>query len=254
MFAGVAPSMRASTVFGGFGHDQLKTGAIGGIEASVRFGIGLDGVLNEAGDGLVFLEFGWRQDASSTNQFGDSDAIIPAGAITSAIPGRAAYAGRFRMPFWLLPFDLLYTAPIMLIASPNSFAKMAVIAGNGGLISWQSGIATPIGRFQFVLGREVGAYFYGHETPNDVLLLPAGDGTNSLVEYRSLQLDFPILEYRPFRTFSMDQSSSLLVQFTGGLDIPHSASVIYPKDSTIPEFKTTWFIGTRIVFDWRYYF
>lgn len=254
MFAGVAPSMRASTLFGGFAPSQLKTGALGGIEASVRVGIGLDGVLNEAGDGLVFLEFGWRQDASSTNQYSESDKIVPAGAITSAIPGRSAYALRIRMPFWLLPFDLLYTAPVMLIASPQSFAKMAVVAGNGGLIPWQSGIATGIGRFQFVLGREVGVYFFGHETPRDVLLVPVEGRIANLVEYRSLQLDFPVLEYRPFRTFSIDQSSSLVVQFTGGIDIPHSETVIYPEGAVKTDLKSIWFIGTRIVFDWRYYF
>ena len=38
---------------------------------------------------------------------------------------------------------------------------MAVTAANGGLIPWQLGRATRFGRFQFVLGREIGATFYG---------------------------------------------------------------------------------------------
>ena len=38
---------------------------------------------------------------------------------------------------------------------------MAVTAANGGLIPWQLGWATRFGRFQFVLGREIGATFYG---------------------------------------------------------------------------------------------
>ena len=42
---------------------------------------------------------------------------------------------------------------------------MAVIAGNGGLIPWHSGIATSFGRFQIVLGREMGVYFFAEQNP-----------------------------------------------------------------------------------------
>jgi hypothetical protein len=49
---------------------------------------------------------------------------------------------------------------------------MAVTAANGGLIPWQLGWATRFGRFQFVLGREVGVAFYGLQS-GDTLLAPS---------------------------------------------------------------------------------
>ena len=104
---------------------------------------------------------------------------------------------------------------------------MAVIAGNGGLIPWQSGMTTSIGRFQFVLGGKLAFPFMASSGKTDLIVVPNG-AKSSLLEYKSTQFDFPILEYRPFRTFSLNQSSSLMIQLTGGFDIPNRASVLLP--------------------------
>ena len=79
-----------------------------------------------------------------------------------------------------------------------------------------------------------------------------GDQT-VLVNYKSTQLDFPIVEYRPFRTFSLDQSSSLVLQLNFGVDIPHSATAVPPEGSETPELGPVWYVGLRTAFDWRYY-
>lgn len=251
MFFGISSSLNGGSVLGGFGKTQTEGGALGGIEANLRFGFGLDGVLNQAGDGLVFLQAGFRQDASSINKYSDGSGTgIPPGAVPAAIPGRSAYNVRLRVPFWLIPGDLLIAGPILALVSPKTVAAMAVTAGNGGLIPWQSGMATPIGRFQFVLGREVGVSFYG--TKENGLLIPGNNGT-VYISYASTKFDFPILEYMPFRTFSLDQSSSMIVQLTTGVDFPHGASVILPVGEPVPELKPVWNIGVRIIFDWRHY-
>ena len=57
-----------------------------------------------------------------------------------------------RVPFWLIPLDLLIAAPLLGTTSPETFTQMAAVAANGGLLPWQAGIATSFGRFQFVLG------------------------------------------------------------------------------------------------------
>ncbi|MFZ0455530.1 MAG: hypothetical protein WAM24_17425 [Ignavibacteriaceae bacterium] len=67
MFAGISGGVRTSVISGGFSPTQKSIGLIGGIEASFRFGAGLDGVLNESGDGLVFAELGWRLDGASSS-------------------------------------------------------------------------------------------------------------------------------------------------------------------------------------------
>jgi hypothetical protein len=133
---------------------------------------------------------------------------------------------------------------------------MAVVAGNGGLIPWQSGIATPLGRFQFVLGREVGMSFYGLFGSDDRLIIPPtvpGAGS-TLIDLQSIRFEFPLLEYRPFRTFSQDQSASLLVQLYMGFEVPTSVSVVGPVGAPEPDLDTIFNFGIRIAFDWRYYF
>jgi hypothetical protein len=252
LFIGVVPSLRTSAISGGFGVEQKNAGAVGGLDINVRIGLGIEGVLNESGDGLVFLDFGWRQDGPSTQSFGSTPLLIQGGQITSAIPGRDALNIRFRMPFYILPFDLIIASPILLFA-PDVFTSMAVIAGNGGLIPWQTGIATSFGRFQFILGREIGAALYGGGDNLDAILVPENAQT-ILLNYKSIQFDFPVLEYRPFRTFSLDQSSSLVVQLNFGVDLPYDEVVVLPAGAEAPDLKPVWSIGMRIAFDWRYYF
>jgi len=253
LFIGVATDLRTSGLNGGFGVNQTTAGAVGGLDLNVRLGLGIEGVINEAGDGLVFLQFGWRQDSPSTMNFGEVPPAISQGQISSAIPGRDAYNLGIRMPFYLVPFDLLITAPILLWAAPDAFQSMAVIAGNGGLIPWQAGIATSIGRFQFILGREVSVSLYGIGRDQDAIVIKDIE-ESSVLTYKSFQFDFPVVEYRPFRTFSLDQSSSLRVLFSFGVDIPYGAELVASTNNMLPDLKAVWNISLTAEFDWRYYF
>src|SRR4029077_13852633 len=131
------------------------------------------------------------------------------GKLTAAIPSRTGYSARIRMPFYLIPGDLVLAAPLYWL-SERTYQNMAVTAANGGLIPWQLGWATRFGRFQFVLGREFGVALYGLQR-NDTLLapgVPAGTGPR-VISFESTYFDFPILEYRPYRAFDITQSSEL---------------------------------------------
>jgi hypothetical protein len=77
--------------------------------------------------------------------------------------------------------------------------------------------------------------------------------TKVLVQYSSTKFDFPILEYRPFRTFSLNQSSMVLIQLTTGVDIPFSAAVLTPVGEPVPQLRSVYHVGLRILFDWRQY-
>jgi len=253
-FIGLSVGGGGTAVGGGFGTTQTTSGAIGSLDGAVRLGFGLDGVLDEAGDGLVFLDLGVRLDSASSMKITDDPTLAQGGSITAAIPSRSALTARLRMPFWLIPGDLVWASPLLAI-DPDTYAKMAVVAANGGLIPWQTGIATPLGRFQFVLGREVGIALYGLLDDDRLIIPPTVSGAGStLIGLRSISVNFPILEYRPFRTFSQDQSASLVVQLFAGFDVPISASVVSPAGAPEPDLKTIWQFGIRIVFDWRYYF
>ena len=240
-FVGVSAAVLGGALAGGFGSNQTGASADGGLEAAVRVGVGLEGVLDESGDGLLFAGVGLRQDG-------------PAGG-TATVPGRGALNVRLRAPFWLIPGDIVLAAPVLAFTSPRTLQKMAVQAGNGGLLPWQAGLATRIGRFQFVLGREVSLNFYKLNSHNTMLLptphVPPFDHT--LIALGSMEVDFPIVEYRPFRTFSRNQSSDVIVQVYGGFDTPTDSSVVSPAGAPMPHLHTVVVTGIRVGFDWRYY-
>jgi hypothetical protein len=212
-------------------------------------------VLNESRDGLIYVDFGGRLDGASTMEFDKNPTLYQFGSVYSAIPSRDAYYFRIHMPFFLIPGDLIFASPILLLISPGTLEQMAVDAANGGLIPWQAGIITPIGRFQFVLGREIGISLFGTDRHRDSFIMPdiANPGSQVLVSLTSTQIDFPILEYRLMRTFSSQQSASLLLQINAGMDMPNDVRVTYPVNAVTPQLRTIWFVGFRLAFDWRYY-
>jgi hypothetical protein len=254
-FVGIVPAMRGAILQGAFGEGQVKGGVTGGLEMAVRLGLGLDGVLNESGDGLVFFDLGARLEAPSSMRVNEDELASQFGTIFAAIPSRGGLIARVRIPFYLIPFDLLLAAPVLLPAAPDTYTQMATIAGNGGLIPWQTGIATSFGRFQFILGREVGATFFGY-LGTTRLILPVGEGASEggvLASLRSIQLDFPVLEYMPFHMFSSDQSSSMVIQLMASVDIPTRVVDVYPAGFAVPETNAVWQIGVRAAFRWRHY-
>jgi hypothetical protein len=242
-------------ISGGFEHSQNKDGgAVGGLEIAIRGGLGLEGALGESSDGLLFTSLGFRTDSPSTNRFGDSRLGSFNGNLSAAIPARSGLAFRMRMPYYVLPADLLLLSP-MYFFNPETYTRMAVSSANGGLLGLQQGIATPFGRFQFVLGRELGITFYGLDG-DDQLVAPAEEtgGTARIVNFKSIAYEMPILEFRPYRSFSTNQSSSIVFQLYGGADVPRSARVTFPENGEPVDLDTIWFLGLRMAFDWRYYF
>jgi hypothetical protein len=240
-FVGVSAAVLAQAMNGGLGTNQNGASGTGGLETSFRVGVGLEDVLDESGDGLMFAGVGYRQDGRAR------------GAAT--IPGRGALTLRGRAPFWLVPGDLVIAAPVLALFSRNTLQTMAVQAANGGLVPWQTGIATRIGRFQFVLGREVGINWYRLDTNNPMPVQTPGVAPlgRTLVAVRSIEADFPFLEYRPFRSFSRKQTSSILIQFYAGFDRPSHTSVVSPAGAPTPDLRTIGLVGIRVAFDWRYY-
>jgi hypothetical protein len=256
-FIGIAPAARVSILSGGFSPSQLTAGMVPGLEVAVHIGLGMDGVLNESSDGLVFLDLGWRLDGASTTKIVHDKTYKQFGSILSAIPSRDAFYGRLRMPFYVIPGDLIILGPLLLLIAPKALNNVIATAGSGGLLPWQTGMVTPIGRFQFILGREIGICFYGSAQGADSFLVPdetQGADALNLLSMHSTHIDFPILEYRPVRTFSRRQSASILMQINAGVDIPRKVHMIEPAYSEPMKLKSVWFIGVRLAFDWRYYY
>ncbi len=256
-FIGLSGAASAIFVFNGFEKNQNTAGAISGVDMNLRFGLGLEGVLNEASDGAVFVEVGYMLDGSSTMKLSTSPNIDEYGTIVSAIPSRNGLHFRIRMPFYIIPGDLLVVAPILYLISPKAASSMIATAGNGGLIPWQTGMLTSIGRFQFVLGREAGVYLYGSSRNPDNFIVPVtinGKEEKAVISFHSVKLEFPIVEYRPFHTFSSTQTADLKIQLFGGVDIPYNVDLVTPDNIPTPTVRSIPMVGLRIVFDWHYYF
>jgi len=256
-FIGIAPAGSSSAITGGFGLDQKTPGVVPGLELAVHLGLGMDGVLNQSGDGLVFLDLGLRLDGASSDKVMPDPTYKEFGSILSAIPSREAFYGRLRLPYYVIPGDLLVMGPVLALFSPKTLSKVLTTASQGGVIPWQTGMITSIGRFQFMLGREVGVYFFGSVQGADAFLLPderLGADQWSLISMHTTRLEFPFLEYRPLRSFARTQSASLLLQLYAGVDIPGKVTMKTTPEADPIHLKTTWSIGIRLGFDWRYYF
>ncbi len=249
-FVGLAAAIDLRGISGGFAEGQSSNGAIAGVDLGFRAGLGLEGALGDSGDGLAYLQVGFRSDSPSTNGFSNTG-LVQSGALTAAVPARTALSTRVRMPYYLVPGDLLLLSPLYL-ADPDAYTAMAVTASNGGLLGWQRGWATRFGRFQFVLGRELGVNFYGLFNQQQ-LIAPLDDPGSPLrlINFKSVSYDLPIVEYRPYRAFSSNQSSSVIFQLFTGADVPYSGS--YAATGASVNLDTIWFLGLRMLFDWRYY-
>jgi hypothetical protein len=84
-FIGLSTATRGGVLGGGFGSTQTGVSGTGSLDAAVRLGVGLEGVLNESSDGQAFVEFGIREDAATNGSV--------------RIPGRGALTARFRAPY-----------------------------------------------------------------------------------------------------------------------------------------------------------
>ena len=261
-FAGVSGAANLNYLDGGFFDYQKGYGVTAGLELGLRFGLGMEGVLNEAGDGLVFLDLGTRIDLSSSQAYDGSNNnpdLKGYGSMISAIPSRVAFTVRFRLPFFLIPGDLVILTPLLALTSPNSMQRVVTTAANGGWIPWQTGLPTPIGRFQFVLGREVAISMYGVGRRSDTYsVFPPDELIGSYYKLNTTRFEFPIVEYRPFRTYSSRQTGSLLFQLHAGFDIPGKRAPATQGQEVfelgLPATRTVWYAGIRLVFDYRYYF
>jgi hypothetical protein len=251
-FIGLAGAIDGRWIDGAFLPSQTENGFVGAAEVALRAGVGFEGVVGEESDGLVFASLGFRSNSNSSSSSFSGDLGALEGSLSSAIPPRSAYTLRLRAPFWLIPGDLLFASPLYFI-NREKYTKMAITASNGGLIPWQLGHATRAGRFQFIAGRELGVTFYGHGD-TDQLWVPTGGTLGQVLNYKSTSYDLPIFEYRPYRSFSSKQSSSVMLQFFVNADVPDDVSVAYPVGATAPpDLDTLWSVGIRMVFDWRHY-
>jgi hypothetical protein len=256
-FVGIVSGVQGAGADGGFAASR-EGGLVGSMDVGLRLGFGLDALLGDSGDGLVFLQGGIVLQSRSS---GGCGTVCPSDPLLSefvpGLPARSALNFRLRMPFWLIPGDLLIAAPVLALTNPGLLKKMAIVAADGGLIPWQTKLSTPIGSLQFVAGREVGVDLFGYLGGRDEFLAESGAAGSAPafepVAVRSLEWDFPILELRPLREYGYRYTFATYLQIGVGFDTPFDAVSLVPG-RPVPALKTRYFGFVRVLFDGRRYF
>ena len=251
-FIGAAAGLSGGGAGGGYQSSGGLGRPFGQAEIGVRFGVGLNAVTGSSGAGLAYLQVGivYQSDQGDICTGGCDPTLSNAG-----IPRVAARNGlgtRIHIPFWLIPGDLLIAGPIVFLVDKQALKQMGIIAASGGLIPWQRTLNTGIGAFQFVLGREVGVALFGYGS-HGIYGYTGSNGTISQYTYRSWQLDVPIVEYRPFRSFATNQALTVALQLGFGVDFPNNAHLTNPPGAPGPDLGISWLIYLRLAFDARYY-
>jgi hypothetical protein len=255
-FMGVASGI--SGTFGGGGFtDGSSGGAQGSLEVGLRFGLGLDALLGDAGDGLIFVQAGitaQSRSSSGCTQDCPTDPLLQ--QFIPGVPARSGLSFRLRLPFWLIPGDLVLAAPVLAFTNVTALKKMGIQAADGGLLPWQRRISTPIGGVQFMAGREVGVTLFGYGEKDAFLAIldtPEGPSLEPIA-IKSIQWEFPIVEYRPFREYGSRYSAAAFLQLGAGIDRPVEVVVVGRPDATPPVLRTRYYGFVRIFFDGRRYF
>ena len=252
-FGGVIAGIAAGPAWGGFDtsagwrfRSELEVGA--------RFGYGLQGVLTTNMDGQLWAQASFVSDPA---QLDASCPGCPGGTRSNQalprVPARSALKLTFRMPYYVLPFDLILLGPVMYLVSPVAAQDVVFRATGGGLWTLQRPISTSIGTFQFMAGREVGFTLWGMGDPNQFVATPV-DGQSLLVDFKQLELDFPVFEYAPPRAFATTLALAAQVQL--GFTVQLAPKAWLPQQNNAPYdgLGASWFVYLRLRLDARKYF
>ena len=113
-----------------------------------------------------------------------------------------------------------------------------------------------MGTVQFVAGREFGVTLFGYGTKDAFLAVIGGPNQSELLPLavKSLQWDFPVVEYRPFREYGTRYTFATILQLGLGFDHPVSAEIVGQPGVPAPQLQNRYFAYLRIFFDGRRYF
>ncbi len=220
-YIGVNAGVRGGMAFAGYLTPQPSTPrAYGAMSIAVRLGMGVEGVTSRSLDGQIFLQYGLNSEFAQVDgpclECPDDIRHNPA---LPRVPSRSGTNFRVRLPFYLIPGDTLLIAPVLLALAPQALSHVGLTAAGGGIIPWQRVLVTGVGDFQAILGREVGLTLFDWPgDPTVFIKAPPSQGQIEVISFRTIQLDLPLLEYRPVRSFQSSLTSSLLFQAGSAID------------------------------------
>ena len=257
-FIGAFAAASGNIGWGGFGTDTAQF--FGSLSAGLRLGFGAESLTGTVGTGLAFLEAGITMQSAQTDACsgGDACTVLGTSAFFPRVPARTGLRLGMRMPFYLIPGDMLLLGPVLALVSQSALSSVAVAAASGGLIPYQRSFGIGVGWLQVVIGREFDAVLYGFLS--DVIILtpigPPPDPTSDLgaAKLKSISLVFPVLEWTPFRTFATQLVFAAVIQLGFGVEIPLTTPIVYPTGYGNASLSPSWNVFLRGQFDGRYFF
>jgi hypothetical protein len=259
-FVGAISGYGFGTAFGGY-DSWANTRLRSQFEIGARFGYGLEGLLTRTMDGQIWAQAEFVADPVQLDLGCTTCAPYPqvdSGRRTEpAVPrvgARSALKLSVRMPYYVVPFDLVLLAPILILTSPESAQNVVFASASGGLLGVQRRLDIGIGTLQFMAGRELGLTLWGYVGgKNQFIATPTPNVTDaSVIEYKSLEWDFPVLEYIPPRVFAT--SLSLAAEFQLGFSVEFPQKGAYVKTGEPYQLGPSWVVYLRIRLDATKYF
>jgi hypothetical protein len=231
------------------------------FEIGARVGFGLEGLLTRSMDGQIWVQGELVADPVQLDMGCTTCTPYPVAAsgkrTDPAVPrvgSRSALKLSLRMPFYVVPFDLLILGPVLMLASPQDLTSVVFASAAGGLLPVERKFETDIGTFQFMLGREVGFTLWGFTGhTNQFVYTPTASSSDAkIINYNSLELDFPVMEYVPPRVFATTLSLAAVFQLGFNVEFPMGAAY---NDTGAPfSLGPSWNIYLRFRLDARKYF
>lgn len=258
-FLGLFGSIGGGVAWGGPVSSEAR--ASGGLGAGLRLGFGAESLTGTPGTSTVFVEGGLQMMAPEANRCKSADcSAIGSSSLFPALPARTGLRLGLRLPFWVLPGDMLLLTPILAVVSPRALSQVAVAAASGGLIPYERTFITRAGSFQFVAGREVQVTMFGYlgEATIPLYVAPVSSDAEGSPQYaviaqKTMALSFPVVEWTPFREFATQLTFATCVQLGWGLEVPLQTRVRYPEGAPQPTTSPVWTVFLRGQFDGRYF-
>jgi hypothetical protein len=258
-FIGIFGSIGGGVSWGGLVSNEARGAAA--LAAGLRLGFGAESLTGSPGTAIGFIEGGLQMAAAeATKCQGSGCDLVGTSNLFPAVPSRTGLRLGVRMPFWLIPGDMLVLGPILALAAPSALSDVGVAAASGGVIPYERSFQTSAGSFQVIVGREVQATLFGYLGDANLPLYIAPiaknpDGTNQygVVSQKSIGLAFPLVEWTPFRAFATQLTFAAVVQLGFGVELPLSTHVVYPAGAQPLDAPPAWSVFLRGQFDGRYF-
>jgi hypothetical protein len=226
------------------------------LAAGLRFGYAAPAIVGTVGTAKAFVESGLVLQSSQSQacETPECDAS-PLVDLLPRVPSRTGLRVGVRMPFYVVPGDLLVLGPVLLAVSPSTLAKVGIAATRGGLVPYERSFRTPAGFVQVVAGREVDLTFFGFLADAlEFRELRGAGSTVGVVRTRSVRARFPVVEWTPVRSFATNTTFAAPVQLGVGFEAATSAQVVFPEGQGAPLGAIAWDAFLRVQLDTALYF